>query len=84
MQLNNITWEEAHWLRYAVVSAAREVAEGSLAMQSYIDILNKLNAAEQEALATHGVDRNEILQGLGENCDPTLLNPESIGGDCND
>lgn len=82
MNLKNITWEEAHWLRYAVVVAAKEVAEGSLAHQSFIDVLDKLNQAEYEALAEHGVNRKEVIYGV-ENCDPTLLNPEAIGGDCN-
>ena len=46
----NISLEESHWLRYAILTFAATV-KGSPQHETYLEILTKLDEAEQASLA---------------------------------
>lgn len=75
MDLKNLTWEEAHWLRCAILIASRHTAKGSIAWRSYASIVEKLASAEDEAMQAGAGDR----PGDIEINPPTVLQSEMEG-----
>lgn len=50
MQIN-LTFEEAHWVRYAIILAANQSANTATAQKRiYLEVLDRLGRAEQEEL----------------------------------